>query len=301
MFTADQAGRVTAIDLESPTGAEAWRADTGERFTAGVSGINQPNASPTFRAAYDMDLLVLGSARPPGEVLAIDARHGTIVWDGVDPKAPVTALITYDSATNRIFVPTAGRGVVAYSLNDTKPGDGPKTEAWRSKDAVYTHHCTKGYDGRSIVCVDTSGVLKVLDKATGTELGLYETGLPNPTSVVALGAPTPGFVVANASRVLRLLASGTAPLTITPAGPAWMPGGTLSPVFVFPLSGYLVVAANDRRLHKLSLDTLQPLGTSVQAETASGSSILGPIGWSQSDQLYVFGTDEGRVWAIPSF
>jgi hypothetical protein len=306
LFVAETSGLVTAVDLSS--GETAWQNDTGESFVAGVAGINRAYASADFQAAYPRDILLIGSATHDGNVLAIDTLTGRTLWT-VNAGSPVRALITYDSATNSFFVPTNGAGVVAFNLTGSFPDpqrDGrdirPAQLPWQKQEDSYSHWCPKGYNGTSIVCVDRSGVLRVIDKSSGALQGPpYDTKLKSPSSLVVLGGTSPGFVVGNASEVRRLSASGT-PITVSLVGEPWKPGVTLSPVMVFSTYGYLMVAGSDRVLHKLNLADLQPIATSTPpVSSVDGQVILGSLAWDSVDRLFVFGTDEGRVWAIPSF
>lgn len=300
-FAADQNGVVTAVDVV--TGARAWPAGRGsyplESFVAGSTGIARSAAPPAFQAAYSTDVLVLGSATT-GNVLGVDAATGEVLWT-VPTGSPVYALPTYDPASNVLYVP-ANDGVFAYDLTGSSAGVAPQPlPGWTPPGGSYTVQCTRTTAAAYIACVDRTGVLRVLDKATGAVHSQLSTGVsaPAPVSLVRMSAGTPGFVVGSAAKVVRITAS--ADLTTLVASYTWAPGETLSPPLGFSVSGYLIVAASDQRLHKLSSETLAELGRSEAVLSRDPTTILGAPSWDSVNRRYVFGTGEGRIWAVPAF
>ncbi len=297
-FAADMSGAITAIDLES--GEQYWpRVELpGESFTAGVSGITRSYAAPTFQAVYPMEaILLLGSTT--GHVIAIDATTGGRLWT-LPVGDAVRALITYDAATNRIFVPT-GHGIVAYHFDDSvSPNDPPKPVAgWGIDGGSYTLHCTRGLTAGSIACVDRTGVLNVLDSA-GVVRASVNTGLTSPTTLVRIAGAAPGFVVGNVRQVRRISATG--PYTLSLVENAWPGSGALSPALVFTSMGHIIVASSDGYLHRLRLSDGQWVDRSpTPLPAVTSPRFFGAIAYEATSRMFVFGTSEGRVWAIPQW
>jgi hypothetical protein len=103
-------------------------------------------------------------------------------------------------------------------------------------------------------------------------------------------------VIGNASRVSTLTRSGA---TFTVAG-SYAPGLVLSPVLVFSGSGSIYVSASDRRLHKLSLSSAAEVGSVAVASQAPAVN-LGPPAFDPTNNMFVFGSSDGHLWAVPFF
>lgn len=296
LFAADQSGTVTAVDLE--TGAVAWqKAKAGESFVAGVSGITRSYGGPAFQAAYAVDLLLLGSATT-GNVLAIDATTGATLWT-VNAGAPVRALVNYDSAGYRFYVPTSGGGVVAYDMTPSGPTvPAARLAGWQNPGGSYSLYCARTYEASSIACIDRAGLLRVLDGATGAVRASRATGLSSPSTLVRVAGATPGFVVGDGSQVQRLVASGT-PTALSSAGTWAPPSGTISSALILSVSGYVIVASSDGSLHKLGLSDAHWISRSAPVPAVTSPRYLGPIAYDPGTHLFVFGSSEGRIWAIP--
>jgi outer membrane protein assembly factor BamB len=297
LFAADQAGVLTAIDIDA--GASYWQAaKPGESFVAGVSGILRQYAAPAFHTAYPNDVLLVGSTS--GRVLAVDATTGVTLWS-VDAGSGVRALIHYDAATNRIFVPTTGAGVIAYDLASSSPSAPPApASGWQNAGGSYRLHCIRTPFAGSIGCINATGLLRLIDTATGATLASLQTGVTSPSSLWRVTGATPGFVVSSASRVQRVVAAGS-PVALTAAGEWAPPGLTLSPVQVFSAEGAIVVGASDRRLHKLALSDAHHTGASSAIPSQDTDILVGPVAYDVANDTFVFGTDDGRVWAVPFF
>jgi outer membrane protein assembly factor BamB len=299
LFAADASGTVTAIDLEA--GQVAWqRPKLNESFVAGVSGITRAYGAPAFQAAYPMDVLLLGSTS--GNVLAIDATNGDTLWT-VDAGAPVRALVNYDSGTNRFYVPTDGGGVLAFDMSLSGPSEADPADpvqGWANPGGVYSLYCAKGFEAGTMACIDIDGVLRVLDGETGEVRASRATELSSPGTLVRVAGATPGFVVGDADAIQRLVATGS-PYTLERAG-IWSAGPqAISSALILSVSGYIIVASSDGSLHELRLADAQWVSQTVAVPSATGAVELGPIAYDTVDHLYVFGTAEGRVWAIPTF
>jgi outer membrane protein assembly factor BamB len=299
LFAADSSGTATAVDLDA--GVQLWRqAKSGESFQAGVTGIIWAAAAPAFRTAYanpNRDLLLLASIT--GRVLAVDAATGDTLWT-VDTGAPLRAPAIYDPATNRFYIPTQ-TGVRAYDMGPSSPTTPAVPLAgWHDPGGVYSLYCVRTYEAETVACVDrsTPPVLRMIDKATGNVRGQLTTSLSNAaSSLTRISGSTPGFVVGNSRQVVRI-AIGATPYALSEASTWTSPDYTMSPAVVFATDGYVVVGGSDGSLHKLSLDRLQPTGSSQPVPRASPGALLGPVGYDITDRLFVFGTSEGRVWAI---
>lgn len=297
LFAADQSGTVTAVDLEA--GTVAWqRIKAGERFVAGVSGVTRSFGGPAFQAAYEVDLLLLGSATT-GNVLAIDATSGETLWT-VNAGAPVEALVSYDNAGYRFYVPTVGGGVVTFDMRPSGPiAPAVPLAGWQNPGGSYSLHCTRSYEAGAMACIDRSGNLLILDGATGAVRAQRATGLSSPSSLVRLTGAAPGFVVTNANQVQRLAPTGT-PAVLSTVG-TWLPtSGVISSALVLSVSGYIIVAGSDGSLHRLRLSDAQWLAQSPALPAVTSPRFLGPIAYDTVNGLYVFGSSEGRVWAIPT-
>jgi hypothetical protein len=299
VFAADASGKLTAIDGHS--GAIYWQVTkTGESFLAGVSGIIRKYTPKAFQAAYPMDVLLVGSTT--GRVLAIDATTGATLWT-VTAGAGVYALVGYDVDFTRMYVPTNGGGVEAYDLTQSSStGAPPAVTGWVKPAGTYRLPCTRGPAASDIACVDTAGVLRVVDKTSGAARASFATGVASPTTLRSVTTAPAGYVVSSTSRVQRLGVAGTAPpLTVTKVG-EWAPAGlTLSPVLVSPGTGGLIVGASDKKLHKLSLVDASDTGISATVTPESPSAFLGPAAYDVVNGLFVFGTSDGRVWAVKKF
>jgi hypothetical protein len=298
LFAADAGGGVLAFDLGK--GALAWQAQkTGEAFVAGVTGIIRQYAPAAFRAAYPGDVLFLSSTT--GRVLAVDAASGATLWTvNTGVAAGVRANTWYDVLTNRLYVATNGGGVLAYDLGTSSPAGPPSPLAgWSNPGGTYRLACARAPTSTELACVDVSGTLSLLDKATGAVRASLATGAVSPSALARITGAAPGFVVGNASRVVRVNQAG-APPVLTAAG-QWAPGLTLSPAQAFPGPGMIVVAASDRRLHKLSLVDASDTGQSVLVTPQPASVLVGPPAFDVLNEMFVFGTEDGRVWAVPMF
>jgi len=295
-FIADQGGNITAVDLD--TGVLYWHASkAGESFTAGVAGVTRADASAAFRAAYPMDVLFLGSATT-GKVYAIDATNGATLWT-VGAGASVYALIQYDSGTNYLYAPTSGAGIVALDLGASSPTTAARVPAtWTNPGGTYRTYCVRPPVAGTLGCIDTSGLLRVLDRTTGALKAQLVTGVASPTQLSRVLNGTPGFVVGSSSQTLRV--TGNASLTSLAAGGRWTPGQTLSPQYVNSAAGWIMVAASDLRLHKLSSETGMEIGQSAPITARAPGLLLGPPAFDAATQHFIFGTSEGRVWAIPA-
>lgn len=305
-LAADEAGWITAIDLEA--GTQYWRVrKNGESFAAGVSGVAASGGAAAFRAAYPgMDVLFLGSATT-GNVLAIRADTGATLWT-ISTGAPgVDTLTSYDAATNYLWVPTS-TGVQAWDLGRSGPAAStPARRAWTANVGAHSTYCVRTTIEAWMACVSTTGTLRLLDKASGAVKVTLETGVTLPSTVVRVAYGTPGFIVGNGRQVARVVAAD-ATLTRLSVGSRWQPSGwTLSPVVLFSASGYLIVGASDLttqglHLYKRSSEDLSPLARSPDTvQAADRNTLIGPPSYDSTDRLYLFGTAEGRVWAIPSF
>jgi hypothetical protein len=145
----------------------------------------------------------------------------------------------------------------------------------------------------------------VLQKADGALLAQVDTGVSLPTMLVRVAYGTPGFVVGGARRVARVDAAD-ATLTALTLAHFWEPAGwTLSPFLLFSASGYLIVGASDLtpqgvHLYKRSSEDLAPISTSPDVQPANPRTLVGQPSYDAANGLYFFGTEEGRVWAIPA-
>jgi outer membrane protein assembly factor BamB len=299
LFAADTGGGVTAFDLGA--GTIAWSSPkTGESFVAGVTGIIRRTASPGYQAAYDRDILFLASTT--GRVLAVDCATGATLWS-VDTgvAAGVRGKPYYDSVTNRLFVATNGGGVLAYDIGLSNPASAPPLAAgFVNPGGTYRLSCGRVPSAATdFACVDVTGVLRVLTTATGNVRATLATGVSSPSALAGIGGATPGFVVSNASRVVRILAAGSPPV-LTPAG-QWSPGLTLSPSQTIAARGAIYVGASDRRLHKLAIADASDTGAFVSINPQPASVLLGPPGVDVVNEMFFFGTDDGRLWAVPVF
>ena len=300
LFAADQSGAVTAIDWS--TGAIYWRATkTNQSFTAGVSGVTRAGATNTFRAAYSMDILLLGSTT--GTVFAIDATNGNTLWT-VNPGAGVYSLVTYDPLTDIFWVPTSGAGVKAYNLAASSPTAAAPL-AWTSPDSSGSYRnasCVRTAGSTYIACVNTNGFVQVMNKTTGAVQASYPTGISSPSALVRVSgsAATSGLVVSSASTVQVLTSTGS-PYALTRVG-TWTPSGvTISTPSVYADNGFLVVGGSDRRIYKVALASATVSGRSAQMTTQSSNGLMisQPIMDSVSGFI-VAGTSDGHIWAIPS-
>jgi hypothetical protein len=293
LFAADQSGNVTAVDVTS--GAIYWQVSKSpSTFVAGVNGALRQYAHPSFQAAYSMDVLFLGSSQAAGTVLAVNASTGATLWT-VSAGWPIRADIYYDATRNWIYVPTFGGGILAYDLTGSSPGTAPSAAAtWLNTvpNGAYTLGCTYE-DAASVICVDTAGVVRVLNSSTGAVVANFSSLLASPSTLWAVPG---GLVVSNASSVKRLAIAGG---TITLAG-TYTPGVQLSSAQVFVANGLVYVAGSDRKLHKVSLSTLAEVG-SVSISSQGPSNLVGPPAYDVVNDLFIFGDGNGRLWTVKSF
>jgi outer membrane protein assembly factor BamB len=303
LYAADQSGRITAIDLAD--GSPLWHVDLpGELFTAGVSGITRRSAAAAFAAAYPMDILLIGSTS--GRVYALNALTGATLWS-FSAGAGIYSLLTYDPLTNIFYVPTAGAGVLAYSLAGSSPSVAPTpAPGWTNPEpaGLYRLTCVRTAASAGIACLNTSGVLRVMDKVTGAlQAPAYATAIPAPTGLARVtgSAATPGLVVSSASQLQILTATGT-PYAIASAG-VWSPAGvTLSTPSIYGDRGFLLVGGSDRRLHRISLAgaTEQAQSSQVGTQNTGGIRLGQPVLDADTGRC-LFGTSDGHIWALPSF
>jgi len=298
-FAADGSGTVTAFD--ATTGASTWSVnESGEAFTAGIDGITWSAASPAFQSAYPADALLLGSSTT-GNLIALNAETGAPFWT-IAMGSNSFALAYYDAGTNSIFVPTSA-GVFAYNLSTSRPGTPPAVvSGWANPGGAYTVGCVRTTSASYIGCVDRSGILRVIDKATGRVQAQIPTGVssPSPSSLSRMSAGTPGFVVGSASTIVRVAANATF-TTLSVVGQWTPPGITLSPILGFSPSGYVITAGSDLRLHKLSSETVQQIGQSNPITARLSQPLVGAPSWDSTNNLFLLGTNEGRIWAVPAF
>ena len=109
-------------------------------------------------------------------------------------------------------------------------------------------------------------------------------------------------MVASATRVNVLSVTASATPTIATAA-TWVPSGfRISTPAVFASAGYLVAGGTDRRLHRVSLTTGADQAQSALITTqAPGGVILAQPMFDSASSRYLFGTDDGHVWALPTF
>ena len=305
LFAADSSGAVTAVNLE--TGQLEWqRHKANESFVAGVSGITRAYAAPAFQAAYAMDVLLLASTS--GRFLAIDARNGDTLWT-VNAGSSLRAAILYDPVVNRIFVPTQNGGVLSYDMGPSAPrttAPAVRATSWQNPGGQYTLHCIRTFENDSVACIDRQGRLRVLDSLTGAVRALIATSVSTPSTLARVVGTAPGFAVGNASTVRRITATYTTggSLSLAPAGTFNAPSGvTLSAAIIFSRDGFMVVAGSDLKLHKLSLADAQEIDPALAPTVTSAQpgALLGPIAYDGVGRRFVFGTSEGRIWAVPRF
>jgi hypothetical protein len=291
LFAADSAGVVTALDLQS--GEVYWQvAKAGESFVAGVGGALRQYAGSGFQARYANDVLFLGSTT--GNLLALDATTGATLWTAGAGSA-IRALPLYDYARNWLYVPTFGAGILAYDLDSaaTPPAAGA---GWTNPGGSYSLGCARADAATQMTCVQRTGAIRVLDRATGAVVasGAF-TGGGVPGSVWKHSG---GLVVGSALAVQTFGVSGA---SIALRG-TFAPGVTLSPVQAFqsPAPGHIYVGGSDLRIHKLRLDTAVEVG-SVQLASQLAGAVLGPAVYDVTRDLLVMGASDGRIWAVPAF
>lgn len=314
VFAADQGtgapltAHVTAVDLTNALGSYRWSTPfPGESFTAGVSGVVYAAGHPDFQRDFGTDVLFIGSAT--GNVYAIDGITGTSLWSPpLAVGAPVHGLIVYDPATNYIYVPTSGQGVKAYDLTGHATSAPSLLTTWpTTADAGLLggdyRFCIRTASSRGIACLDTLGVLRVFDKTSGVLLATaFDTLIGFPSALMRIsGTAGQGFVVSNPTTARVISATGT-PYTIQFVGSPWSPasGAIISTPAVFADSGYYVVGASDGSLHRVSLSNGAELLPASPAITTRNTSILlaQPV-YDSANARFLFGTDDGHLWAIP--
>jgi len=295
LFQADNAGYVTAIDMEA--GSLYWQVfKPGEAFVAGVSGIIRQYAPSSFRAAYPTDVLILCSTA--GHVLALDASTGGTLWT-LDVGAGIRTPAFYDY-DHRLFVATNDGGVVALDMSTSSSTTPPAAlPGWQNPGGSYRLSCGRSPVAGTITCLDRSGTLSLLHPDTGAVQASLATGVDAPTSLWRVTGSAAGFLVSSASRVQRILVSGSPPTL--GLGGFWAPGLTLSPPVVFSDAGTVYVAASDRRLHKLALSDVHDTGVFAEVTSQLSGVILGPVAFDVINNLFLFGASDGRIWAIKYF
>jgi outer membrane protein assembly factor BamB len=303
LFAADQAGNVTAVD--TTTGQRLWEVNKpGETFTAGVAGIARAYASAAFQAAYSMDVLVLGSTT--GTVYAIDTTSGATLWT-LGAGAGVYGLIVYDASTDLLWVPTAGAGVRAFTMAGSSPAvAATPAPGWAFADSSgnYQINCTSQVGGPGLACVNTAGELRIVNQTTGALMAaMFPTGVSAPAALVRVSgsAAPPGLVVASATRTNVLTVTASSTPTIASAA-QWVPSGfrTSTPA-VYASSGFFVVGGTDGRLHRVSLTTGLEQAQSPRITSQAGTVTLAQPMFDATSNRYLFGTDDGHVWAVPTF
>jgi hypothetical protein len=295
LFAADQSGDITAVDLD--TGSIYWQVNkAGESFVAGVAGITRATASAAFKAAYSMDVLLLGSTT--GTVYAVDATTGATLWT-VAAGAPIYALLNYDRSTDMFWVPTTGAGVKAYSMAGSSPTVAAVPAPGWNPDPSHSYrlYCARLLGAATVTCLDTSGVLQFLDQTTGAPRATPSTGVSSPTALVRI----PGGLVVSSATAVQVLSVNETTFGITSLGIWAPPGLRISTPVVFTSSGFLVVGGNDRRLHKISLANATELAQSPQVTTQAPGMILAQPVYDGTSGRYLFGTSDGHLWAIPTF
>jgi hypothetical protein len=290
MFAADQGGTVTALDVLS--GATYWQVTkAGESFVAGVGAALWRYALPAFQAVYANDVLFLGSTT--GRLLALDATTGATLWSATAGTS-IRALPSYDYARNWLYVPTDGGGILAFDLGTGQP---PAAAAgWVNPGGAYRLGCSRADVAAQMTCVDRTGGIRVLDRATGATVatGAF-TGGGTPSSAWKVPG---GLVVGSASAVQTFTLSGA---TFTATGTFTLPGRTLSPVQVFGSTGFVYVGASDLRLHKLRLADASEVPPGVAVTSQLAGTLLGPASFDVTADLFFFGASDGRLWAVPYF
>jgi outer membrane protein assembly factor BamB len=289
LFAADQSGTITAEDVDS--GETYWTATkTGEAFVAGVSGAIRRYASAAFQTAYHTDVLFLGSTT--GKLLAIDASTGVTIWT-VNVGNAIRALVKYDSTKNWIYVPTDSAGIIAFNLAGSSDLGIPPALAsgWVNPGGSYSLGCS----GTSqLFCTDRSGLVRILDRSTGSVVASGASLLTSPSSITGI---TGGVVVSNASKVVKLAISGS---SLTVSG-TWTPGSTLSPALVFQSVGSIYAGGSDGKLHKVSLTSMVETASVSVASQGTTTVYLGPPNYDVTNDLFLFGSSNGHLWAVKYF
>jgi hypothetical protein len=273
--------------------------ESGESFVAGVSGVTRKYAAAAFQAAYASDLLFLGSTS--GRLFALNASTGAAYWS-VDAGAPIRAATRYDGTNNRLYVHTAS-GIVAYDLGTSGASQPPAQAAgWVRPAGDYRLACAAGIAATDLACADVGGTIRILDKTTGAVKAALATTVTSPSTLWPVGGSAAGYVLSSAASVQRLRVGGS-PLAITVAG-EYAPGATLSPVLVFTSESTIYVGGSDHALRKLRLGDASDTGEAVTIapEAASvGTVQVGPPAYDGDRQQFLFGTDDGRLWAVQKF
>jgi outer membrane protein assembly factor BamB len=190
--------------------------------------------------------------------------------------------------------------VVALDLSSSTTATPPgRATTWTSPPGNHRVACVRTTVASAIACVDTSGTLRVLDRSRGTILGQFSTGVSGPLALARVVNGTPGFVVSSLSQVLRV--TGNATLTTLSAVPGYQSNGQkLSPFYLNSAAGWILVASTDLRVHKLSSETGQEIGQSAPITSRTTGMLLGTPSYDTTNNRFIFGTSEGRVWAIPA-
>jgi hypothetical protein len=221
----------------------------------------------------------------------------------VTAGAPVHGLITYDPLTDVFWVPTDGAGVKAYSIVGSSPTTAaPPAPGWTdpAPSAHYLLTCVRTAGSLGIACLDTFGVLRVMDKTTGAlQAPEFTTAISSPAGLARIsGTSVPtGFLVSSSSSV-QVLTAGGSPYTIASVG-TWTPGVTLSTPALDGTTANFVAGGSDRRIHRVSLADATQAGQSAQVGTQAPTLTIGQPVVDTTNNRYLFSTDDGHVWAIP--
>jgi len=266
----------------------------------GVYGITRQYAPAAFQAAYTQDILLLPSTT--GALLAVDAWTGATLWTlPTGAAGGLRARMLYDPASNRLFVPTNGGGVLAYDMATSSSSVAPSAVAgWTNPGGTYALPCVRTPVATDIACIDTSGTLRDIDKTTGAVRASLPTGVSSPSSLSSVSAAPQCFVVGNSSKLQRVTAT-FGPTWSLALGPSYTPASvTLSPPQVFVTDGLVYLGGSDKRLHKLSLSTLTE--SAFVAITPQAANVLvGPPAFDMVSDHFYFSTDDGHLWAVPWF
>ena len=94
----------------------------------------------------------------------------------------------------------------------------------------------------------------------------------------------------------KLAISGS---SITVTG-TWIPGSTLSPALVYTSTGFIYVTASDKKIHKVSIASMTESG-SVSVSSQAPTVFLGPPTYVFTNNLFIFGSSDGHLWAVKGF
>jgi hypothetical protein len=233
----------------------------------------------------------------------VDATTGATLWTVTPPTSGgLRATAFYDATTNLLHVATTSNGVAAYDLGTATPAVAPAAAAgWANPGGAYRQGCNRFAPADALACVDTAGQLRLLHKTTGAVLASVSTGVSSPSMLWPVGGASPGFVLGSATRVARVTATPSPPaLAVVPGG--FAPSGfTISPVQVRVSDGAIYVGGSDKQVHKLRLSDAGDTGLSVSITSQAASVQLAIPAYDVVGGRLVFGTDDGRLWAVPKF